>query len=350
MIHPSTIKTLIATLLCWSVATTIEAQGVKAGIDAYGFFDNSEGDDTYRTALTHSGIRLTPRLEVSSNNDEHHLVGGYAFYQEFGEGKMGKGHPEMYYKYNGKKLRVLFGCFPRTLMHDQLTDYLVCDSIRYYRPEMSGFDFLYTTEKGHLEVFCDWTQLRSETEREQFMAGLTTRFRLGRHFQLGIEGYLYHYALKWNNDDHSIHEVITGHPFVGWLSDDVAKGLQLDFRAGMLIQADRDRAEGEGTWHCPLGFVGDLGADWKRFSLHETFYAGKRQQYFGNDGFGKYYWGDTFLQSPWYSRTDLAYRIAQHKNAQLEARCVFNVTDKGLQWHQMLTLRCGFDFDIKKKK
>ena len=336
---------LLSALLLWAVPSLVHAQHAKIGADVFSFFDNSEGDDSYRDALTHAGIRITPFLSVSTDDSIHSITGGYSFLYDYGERKLGRSDVELYYQYKHDKLRVLFGCFPRTKMREKMPEYLICDSINYYRPEINGFDFLYTIDNGFVEAFCDWTQLRSYEEREQFMAGLMAHFRLNDWFQLGIDGHLYHYALEYGNKNQFIHEAATSHPYIGVLFNDEKRDFHYDFRAGMLFQIDRDRQEGK--WHSPFGFVADADVRLKRFVINETFYCGKSQQFFGNQGFGKYYWGDTFLQSNWYSRTDLGYNITSHDNASLDTKLVFNVTNRGLQWHQMLTLRCNIDFLLK---
>lgn len=331
-------------LLCCTHVSQAWAQRIGGGFDMYNFFDNSEGNDDYRNTVTHAGTRFTPKLLLSSNDSTHRISGGYNFLYEFGESGLSKGAVEVYYQYKHKNLRVLFGSFPRTLMHEQMPEYLICDSIRYFRPEMAGFDFLYTDQHGHVEVFLDWIQKQSPTEREQFMAGVATRFHFNK-FQLGMEGHLYHYALEGDghNLGHSIHEVITAHPFVGLLLSNKNKTFYGDLRGGLLLQADRDREDMK--WHVPVGFIADADIQLYRFLFHETFYAGKSQQFFGNKGFGKYYWGDTFTRSKWYSRTDLGYDIVRNKYVDLMAKLIFNFTDKGMQWHQMLTLRVNLAKD-----
>lgn len=341
---------ILPLLLLWLLAvSSLRAQHVNAGVDMYNFFDNSEGNDYYRSTVTHAGIRFTPKLDLSTADNLHHIVGGYNFLYEFGESELSKGAIEVYYKFQKDKIRFLFGSFPRALMHEEMPDYLICDSIRYFRPEMTGFDFLYASDNGHIEVFCDWIQKRSQTEREQFMAGLSSRYQI-KKFQMGLEGYLYHYALEEGAEGlkHSIHEVITAHPYVGLLLLKQDWNLLADLRLGALIQMDRDRSDMK--WHTPAGFIADADIRWRRFTLHETFYAGNRQQYFGREGWGLYYWGDTFTQSHWYNRTDVAYDIIRHKNVSLAARLAFNFTDKGMQWHQMLTLRCNLGVGLYSRR
>ena len=336
----------LSALLLWAGTTNLRAQQAVAGVDVFSFFDNSEGDDTYRRAQTFGGIRMAPQLALATPDAQHRIVGGYDFIYDYGTRQVGDGSPLLYYQYSGEKLRVLMGSFPRTMMHEQMPDYLICDSVRYYRPEMTGFDFLYTARNGHFEAFLDWTQLRTETEREQFMAGISTRFRLG-WLQLGLEGYYYHYALETHGREmgHHIHDNLMAHPFVGAVWNDESNNRTLDVRAGLLFQADRDR--GDSKWHSPVGFMGDIDARWHRFALHESCYAGKRQQYFGNSGFGQYYWGDTFVQSPWYSRSDLTYTIVENRYARLATGVAVHLTEKGMLWHQLLTLHCNLDFRLK---
>ena len=335
--------------LCWGIAVLGSSQNFDWGLDIDGFFDNSEGDDTYRTTTTYSGLHFAPQVSLASKDDRHKVVAGWHALLELGD-KNGftKGQPIAYYQYQSPELRFLFGSFARSMMHEQLPDYLICDSIRYYRPLITGFDFLYTTRKGYLEFFLDWTQRRTQLDREQFMAGLATRFQFGM-FQLGADGYYYHYALEENGLEmgHHIHDNLVAHPYVGL---DLSGKTFLDslcLRTGVLFQADRDR--GDDVWHAPVGFLGELYAAWHRLSLRQTFYGGKRQQYFGNAGFGEYYWGDTYVQAPWYSRTDLSYDIFRNRYAKVSARLSFHFTDTGMNWHQMITLSYALGDRIKKR-
>ena len=337
--------------LCCFHNLPLMAQRIGGGFDMYNFIDNSEGDDTYRKPVTYAGTRFTPTLSFATNDSLHRVVGGYNFLFEYGKKTLSKGDIEIYYQFKNENLRILFGSFPRRLMHEQMPDYLICDSIKYFRPEMTGVDFLYTTKNGHVEVFLDWTKKRSATDREQFMLGASSRFRFNK-FQLGIDGHMYHYALEEgeNNKDHAIHDIITAHPYVGMLLGNATGTVTADLRGGILLQADRDRNDYE--WHVPIGFIADADVKIKRFLLHETIYAGRSQQYFGKEGFGQYYWGDSFTRSKFYSRTDVGYNILQHKNVNLDTKLTFNFTNKGMQWHQMLTLRFNLngEYHVPSKK
>ena len=108
-------------------------------------------------------------------------------------------------------------------------------------------------------------------------------------------------------------------------------------------------------FHCDYSgrlFMGHLGNHMLNAAdFHSTARGfGNRQQYFGREGWGLYYWGDTFTQSHWYNRTDVAYDIIRYKNVSLAARFAFNFTDKGMQWHQMLTLRCNLGVGLYSRR
>ncbi len=334
-------------MILLAVPLVVNAQSLGWKLDADGFFDNSEGDDTYRATTTYAGLNLAPQVSLSSKNEHHKIVAGWNAFLELGD-KTGftKGWPIAYYQYQSSKLRFLFGSMPRTLLYEQMPDYLVCDSIRYYRPLIMGFDFLFTTKTGHLEFFLDWTQRRTMQDREQFMAALMTRYHFGM-LQIGLDGYYYHYALEKNGLElgHHIHDNLVAHPYLGLDLSDKCFMDSLCLRTGVLFQADRDRADD--VWHAPVGFLGELFASWHRIFLRQTVYCGGRQQYFGNSGFGEYYWGDTYVQSPWYSGTRLGYDIFRSSIATVSAQLAFHVTSAGLNWHQLITLSFALGGKIK---
>ena len=112
-------------------------------------------------------------------------------------------------------------------------------------------------------------------------------------------------------------------------------------RTGVLAGFDRDR-ETDRRWHVPIGFLSELGVGWKKVGLSQLVYIGGRQQYYGEAGRGKYYWGDAYYRSPYYLRTDLSYQFLLDQYASLKCGLAFHVTDKGVRWNQMLQLNVSF--------
>lgn len=331
------------------ICQTGRSQHVGYEVNAQGFFDNSEGDHHYRVADTYSGFRIQPQLNISTNDNKHQLVGGYDALLESGAHQSFDGNGLLaYYQYDTEQLRILMGKYPRRLQQEEMEDYLLCDSLKYYRPYMTGFDFLYRHTSGYFEAFLDWTAKRTETVREQFMAGILTRFNQGPFFW-GLNGYYYHWANELHGSamGHSPHDNLLAHPYIGisrqnpWLID------SLEVRTGLLVQCDRDRAT-DHKWHVLPGFLGEAEAYWKRFGVKQLLYLGKRQQYYGQDGFGQYYWGDTYYRSPYYWRSDLSYMIVSDQHVKLKFGLVFHLSDHGLHYHQMLTLSANIGQEKKK--
>ena len=334
-------KTLLLIFLMSLGCRAAEAQRLGWEVSAFGFFDNSEGDNIYRIADTYGGFRLQPSLSLTAPNGKHKVVGGYDALLEYGrkprldtDGLVG------YYQYQDPRVRFLLGRYPRRLQRESMRDYLLTDSMRYFRTNMTGFDVLVSRPSGYVELFLDWTFKRDSMVREQFMAGALTRFHYGC-FQIGMNGYYYHYANELPGKyafEHGVHDNLLAHPYVG-LSKRQAAGVldSLDVRAGVLLNLDRDRAT-DGKWHTAAGFLGEADVFWKRIVLSQLLYLGKRQQYYGEEGFGKYYWGDAYYRSPWYARTDLSYIFLADKYVSLRCGVVFHFADKVTRWNQLLTL------------
>ena len=330
----------------------VHAQKVEWNLSAEGYFDNGEGDDTYRTTMTYSGLRVTPEIGISWDEGKHSLMGGYSGLAEWGV-KHGftDGTPIIYYRYQTKPLTFTFGSFHRDKLLGDYPSYMISDTIRYYRPIIQGFAFQHQHARGYFEAFLDWTGMRSDTTREQFMVGLSVKHAIGKlddsvvfptyssKFYVGLEGYYYHYALTWHADaTQHIHDNLVAHPFVGYQLKSLTTEASVDVKLGALMSFDRERHM-DGGKHTPIGFLGEIDAQYKRWFLSEIFYAGGHQQPFGKRFFGEYYWGDTYYHAPAYSRTDIKFQFIRHKWVDGFAGAVFNVTKAGLNWHQMLTLR-----------
>jgi len=333
---------LSVVLLAWT-CQSLQAQQLDWEVNANGFFDNSEGQQTYRLSDTYGGFRLEPQLSLTTTDDRHRLVAGYDAFTVFGA------KPQLdadgflaYYRYHSERFQVLLGKYPRTLQQEVMPDYLLCDSFQYYRPYMTGFDFQYVCPSGYFEAFLDWTAKRSETVREQFMAGILTRFSIGGCWQLGLNGYYYHYANERFGKymGHRPHDNFLAHPYIGVSRQQTGVLDSLYVRVGVLVNLDRDRATDK-KWHVPVGFLGEVDACWRRFSLSQLVYMGRRQQYYGQEGFGLYYWGDAYYRSPYYSRTDVSYQIWKDRYVSFLFGMAFHVTDKGLHFNQMLTLKAS---------
>ena len=247
-------KRFLLSLLLLCIFSFAFAQKLEWRLGAEGFFDNGEGDATYRTTMTYSGIRATPELGVSWDEGKHRLMGGYSGLLEFGK-KHGytDGSPILYYQYSTKPLIFTFGSFQREQLLGNYPSFLFSDTIRYYRPTIQGFAFQHQYKRGHFEAFLDWTGFRTDKDREQFMVGLSFKHTIGKmdeeafsklskRFYVGLEGYYYHYALTWHADEaQHIHDNLVAHPFVGYQLESRVADAGIDVRAGVLASFDRER-------------------------------------------------------------------------------------------------------------
>ena len=328
---------LMSLLLLYAVNAI--AQQPVWDVSALGFFDNSEGDHTLRPTQTYAGMSLNPKVGISWNEGQHTIMGGANVITRWGADKDAiKAKPLVYYQYSSPRFRFLFGNYTRDKLLRDFPDYLLADTVRYFRPVVQGMAAQYVGEHGYFEAFLDWTSAISKKDREQFMAGINTKFLLG-HLLLGAEGYYYHYALHYGSSEtEHIHDYLIAHPFVGLSYTQPAFLDSLELKAGLLTAFDRERGIEKGN-HTPLGFLGELSAVWKRLQFKETIYAGGNMQHFGNEHFGQYYWGDTYTQAPFYSRTDLNYRFISNDYVNVFGGVIVNATKYGINHHQVITLR-----------
>lgn len=339
-----------ALLVFLALPAGMSAQKLEWNLDVNGFFDNSEGDHTFRPTKTMDGLRLSPEIGLSWDEGKNSIYGGYTGLAEWGtKDAFSDGDAIVYYKYDWKPLRFIFGSFSRENLLGEYPSYMICDSIRYYRPNIQGFTFQYQRNTGYLEMFLDWTGEQSNTRREQFMAGLSTAFNFD-HLKLGMEGYYYHYALEADADSsHHIHDFLVAHPSIGVTYKKIGFLDSLNVSLGALMSFDRDRSDVQ-KWYTPVGFLGEVTANWNRISLKETLYAGGKQQHYGGDGVGKYYWGDTYMHSHFYSRTDVSYQIIKSAYVDTYVALTFNATKYGLNCHQMVVLRANLGTRSRPRK
>lgn len=330
--------------------SAVRAQKIEWNLDNYGFFDNSEGEDNYRKDQTMAGVRISPEVGVSWDKGRHAIYAGYSGIAEFGADKSFSHHKaKLYYQYRNKRLRFLFGAFSREQLMGDYPSYLICDSIYYYRPVMQGWAFQYDGQHGFFEAFVDWTQKQSETEREQFMAGLSTSFNF-HHLRLGTEGYYYHYALTAHalDTDH-IHDYLIANPFIGLTYSNVAFLDSIGIAVGSIVSLDRERGPGA-SFYTRAGFVGELYGRWNRLTMYETVYAGDHQQHFKQNGWNKYYWGDSYTQAKFWSRTDVFYQFIRNRYVDAYAGLVVNATQRGVNCHQVITVRANIGTYPRQRK
>lgn len=333
---------LLALLMCHD----IKGQVADWSISSFSFFDNQEYKSPYHIDQTMAGTWITPEIGLNWNKKHSLRIGGGGLINWGENDYFNKGVVNLYYQYTGKPFRFIIGSFSREKLLGEFSNALVYDSIYYYRPNLQGFAVQYINKRYHFELFLDWTQRQSETKREQFMAGLSGKYNLNSFFG-AMEGYYYHYAKIKNApadmfiQDYAIAQLVVGLDFSRQTSLD-----SLYFHTGLLAGVERNR--GLGDWHTPCGWINELRLGWKRFLLKDVLYVGKGQQYFGNEGIGKYYWNDAFFRASIYNKAELQYQFLRHKyvNGHVDITCHYE--QHQLNWQQKLVLQVNLSDTFRK--
>src|SRR5690606_31670620 len=114
-----------------------------------------------------------------------------------------------------------------------------------------------------------------ETQREQFLVGLSGKIKRGDFF-FAHEGLLWHNALPENADANT--HIQDNAALKADLGIDLTSRIQLDslsFSVGGLFSFNRDR--GLGVWRKAKGVVIEGHAMYKSFFIHNTLYLGEPQ-------------------------------------------------------------------------
>lgn len=338
---------LILTLLLSLCPLWAEAQQLLWNVDFSSFFDNREYTPPIQTAQTFFGTRLSPELGVRIG-ESNELLGGVSWIREFGATKQGKVDATLYYRYTTDRFKAAFGAFPRKLLVEEYPAAMVYDSLLYFRPNIGGALFQYFAPTGYVEAYIDWRSRQTETKREVFTLASSGRFRQSV-FMEGWYLMLTHFARTKNPPEGTyVYDNIVVNPYVGL---DLSRRTVFDsltVKTGALVSLDRNR--GDGIWHHPAGFLGELTLEWRWLGLKEVFYAGKRHLTFYDEFGSLLHTGDPFYRQKSYSRTDLYGYFFRNRWAECKASVNFHVAGGRLHTQQQLLLRFNINQQTITKK
>ncbi|TKC01051.1 hypothetical protein [Pedobacter cryophilus] len=323
--------------------TAIKAQVVEGNLHLFGFMDNREYANSKRVSQTIFGNRISPEIGLKLDSFNRIRVGFNALY-EFGSQKnnfFDKVDPVVYYQHEKNNFSFYIGSFPRLNLLNDYPRGLLKDTLNYYRPNVEGMLAKYETTKFKETIWIDWTSRQTNNDKETFLFGLSGRYKPSAFF-------ISHYAYLFHNAGAAI-------PIPGdFLQDNGGaqieigldlskKGLldSLTISAGAMVSIERTRAISS-SFNTPAGFISNLYAAYKKFSVQNTFYAGEGHHII---------YGDPFYTSKTYNRVDLGWTPIRFKN--LEGKFVFSyhfldgVTDN--QQAFFLRYNIGGSKSIKKK-
>jgi hypothetical protein len=158
---------LVFLLLSLSVAA--QRPAFYLGFDH--ILDNREYFTAYSIHQTFFGARINPGVCFAFDS-VHSVRAGFNYMYEFGGEFLGvKPQPDLYYRFEGRALKLSLGSFPRR----EVMDYplmLLTDSLQYYRPNVEGASVRYNWGWGTIHSWVDWMGRETEETREAIHAGV----------------------------------------------------------------------------------------------------------------------------------------------------------------------------------
>lgn len=315
-------------IVLFFITLRISAQEVEGSLDLHTFADNREYAKSSRFSQTIFGVRLSPELGLLLDS-AHRIRVGFNALHEFGSSKFtDKIEPVVYYEFDKQNWNFYMGVFPR---HKLLSDYpraVLADTFNYYRPNVEGMLLKYENQYWRQLLFIDWTSRQTATDRENFIFGLSGRFKKGLFF-------VSHYAMMLHNAGPAI-------PIPGDHLEDngalaVKAGLDLSGRTfldsltvnvGGLMSFERVRTIG--GWNTPKGLLLELQMEYRRFGVTNSFYNGERHSI-------KY--GDQFYTAKTYNRTDLSWRPKLYRGLEGQFTLSFHFLEGVIDSQQAFGIR-----------
>ncbi len=325
------IRHLLIVFFALSALASANAQDFGWNVYFHGFADNREYAKSGRYSQSILGTRIAPEVHLSLDST-HFLHAGVNFLHEFGSRGTAADQllPTLYYNYKQTGHDFYIGMFPRK---DLLAEYpraLLNDTLAYYRPNIEGMLWRYSGSRFHQQIWIDWTSRQTETEREQFMVGISGRVHMGRLY-LAHNVTLWHDAGRKNNTDEHEMPVRDNGAALLKLGADLSPLVfldSLDISAGGTIGYDRLR--GIYGWRLPKGFIGDLYAEYRKIFIANTVYAG--------EGMDVAY-GDRFYNANFYDRLELGWKPLQYKGLEGKFTLSFHFTPGAIDNQQQFTLQ-----------
>ncbi len=280
-------------------------------VDFTTYFDNREYNGHYNHSQTIFNFRLTPSVGVGFKDHlggYHSVQAGVSYTQPMGgDWKDVRFDPLAYYQLQYKGFGFAMGAIPYTQRFFKLPEYLMYDSIAYYRPQIQGALIQYASDKGFVEAMLDWRGLQTSKRREMFRIAINGEFQ-HKCLALGGIAYLNH---KANYADptprEGVNDDIYLNPYVGGNFGRLTPLDTLSIRAGYIWGYQNDRPNND--LQLQHGGLVEVMLSWRFLGLRNTTYFGENQMphypQFGAD----LNQGDPFYQSTFYNRTDLILNI-----------------------------------------
>ncbi len=273
-------------------------QSLDINFNGLGFLDNREYKAFIPRSHTFSGTRTALDLGLNLDSLNHFVVGVNALHEFGAKPFFGQVDPVAYYKYESQNWLFNAGMFPR---EGVLSDYpraLLNDTLRYYRPNVQGLLARYQNEHFTETGWIDWLSRQTITDREQFLFGLSGKYKPSANGPF----YISHYFLLMHDAGAEVllpndHINDNGGAQVKLGLNIKNTGLDsLSFEAGGMMSLERER--GVDGFKTPRGFVANVYLSYHRIALFDEFYTGQGSHII---------YGDSYYEKSTYNRLDIIY-------------------------------------------
>lgn len=315
------------------------------------FFDNTEfGHSRLEMPQTMAGVHVAPGFGVSWDKT-HTVVMGLDLLKEFGSANLvDTADLIAYYRYKKGHFRFTMGAFPR---EDVVGDYprlFFSDSIRNYRPLMTGFAWEYHLGRSYLKAWLDWTSRQTNRRNEAFFMGESFRLDFGQIY-LQHFGYMYHFAGVMNPPafealhDNGLYLTSVGTDATTWANLRPLK--RLDLSLGWVVGVED--ARGVTDWMAHHALLARLELGWWNLGLENSFYLGEGQMAFYHDHGNLLYWGDRFFRADRYNRTDLKVHFVSTRSVDVRLLYSLHAVEGTLYHEQALYATVRLNLTNKKR-
>ena len=313
-------------------------------IENYNFFDNREVHSPYQTSQTLFGSHLGADVGVQFGSNR--VMIGAQFIKDFGSTGLFKKDFTFFYHYENERFSGAFGSFPRKLLHRELPDIFMYDSLRYYSPVLHGALIEYKCKYGYAEAYCNWINKQGEGQREIFEIVSDGRFGY-KGFYGGWNIQLLHFSVPRPSNGLKVYDKLMINPNFGYERDRFGWFDFFAVEAGLMLSLNRDR--NDMVWKSPVGFLGDVRLRKWRFELRDRIYVGE-QQFTDYELYGtQLHRGDPYYRSSLYNRTDICFYLLYNKYVQCYVNASFHYTERKLDTSQQVILCIYPDLHIFKK-
>lgn len=331
---------IFVAVVCFSGLT----QRISGGFYYDFFFDNAEFDRSgLATSQTLGGMHIVPELKFELDKNTFIATGVNFLFAHGNNPHLTALLPLVYLRNETKKQQLWVGAFSRTSTLNEYSELLFLESIRYFRPNVSGFMWQLRERKGFLKLWLDWTGMQRADMRESFLAGLSFLLPVNESINLSGESYLFHLAnTRPATPGFVVCDNAQAEFRLSWDSKTGHIGNRMNLSAGMLAAYERERGNPAGSAF-PVSFVLRANYFTKLFSFENVLVYGKPRLLHYEKYAETLYWSSPFLRDKSYFKSKLYFHLIRRTNWNLTAGSQVHLSQGQLHFQQMLTVSAAID-------